>query len=600
MKKTKRDVLKEQLLDAVINNRPDTVRQILQECPELIWDDYKMPKESKYLKVFISLEDGKAGSMKIIKGTEDISPKQGICFSVNSYVDVDSKFKLMNLCGLPCYKETADVLMEFGEPVDHSTKYKSPFIKCDITDYDNYNTALSSLLINLSEMFYMSNLRSDKSENTTIAPEILKKYFETFPKYYSYLLSKGADPFVLVLPRTDYRNTEYIRAVNYTTPFEILRAVLPSISTFTKIHSNRYAYAVIDPYYTKVIEEMLHEAINTKEKDSTEYQGYFGTEQYTYFDHYDQLNTYAETEKKASNPLETIFEGIINEIWGIRDTPERKWGVKDEDVNVLDVMFNVLDHYAEKVGPEEVKRCICKYDWRSKANCVTLFNNLMVTDSDKDEMRQTQMYYWTKVEDFITKYIPLEKEPNNSFICRALTSSSLGAGVKLEYYADKGADLKIHDLEGNNLWHCLGVYYASNLIDNYNKALFWTVTSEERKSTIISESYNVINTLYKYFPDGINSRNFKGDTPLHIICKSFMALYKKRAKERYSKEFWEVMFTTFNNIITYMTAHGADITIKNEDGIEPIKIIDPKIRKILDHYLTVQKTIVTDIETFER
>lgn len=541
--------LKESILRAVLGNRAEEVRAILDKCPELLYEEYSLPRNrnSATIYTYFVIQNGK---------TAAVNSKQTGENAFDTYLlDSDKPRRLINFCYLPCCRETAEVLIEKGMHPDCQIPSPLRFILNRNTKQVR-ETALSNLVkyINDTWRFYRSEQDNQKAESYRIILNELKEYF-------CFLVDQGADPFISV----DYswawhfsRAWHFDNNTPYITVFKGLLSCTSSASDKDR-----------EAEWATLLEEMLMKCLDVLPSPGSK-------------------NNITQTELFAfgytDDPLQEMFSTLCSLI---SDGDSRKKTLRDSRKKTLPQMIlRVMEAYCRKRNnPEEICQTAVRYGWH---------DTLAKPNFEKQAPLESESFaVWKLAEDFVSKYLPLGESKYRSLPFKVLiTGDALGIGSLrmtpqiVRYYLENGITPEAKDTGDNNLWHYLAVYLLN---------LYKVLEDPTEKIRLRQEAIELLTEKYS---DGVNEKNRDGDTPLLMFCRVFgdyLAQENKNGELNNRRtEIAEYIWETIED----MSKIGADPVVFDRTGKSLDKLLPVTIRKILEQKRLESSVIETDLESF--
>lgn len=562
-KKIKKE-LKDKILEAMYKCDTEFVRSMLYEYPELLYENYET---SNYINKQSYIYNIAVKNDKMVYGDEN---KDYYYFDCT--FDLNPK-KIINYCYLPFHKEMAKMLMEFGMHPDY--KIKSDFIRDEESDY--YDHRSETALYNLTSYLHhiIDNVHNISGPNNIKNLDVV---LNEIRDYFCFLVDKGANPFLIVYPHHKNMSARYDDeryAYGYTSPFMMLMFAVLRIG-YNKDRSKAAGVSQL--------KDMIVKSLNSAEPNNSPLFpiGIRSRKRIAKYDTKIQ-SAWQETERFIETPLQNIFH-ILCDLCG-KENPRP---------DILDTLFEILEDYCSGLPKEEVAETAVKNNWYS----YLAGKNIAVDNSYKS------FENWKRTADLLSEYLPADKVVENDYIYDPLLNCNYGSSAKLAYYASHGVDLRRSDCEGNNIWHCLSEYFASNV-----KLKIRDVNSMY-EDEINMEQIRTADILFRCFPEGINIKNKDGDTPLHFIYSAFADAVVRESKKEREKTygFSEDELTdriiksanTLSMFVKHLIANGADPRILNNDGKYPEDVLPAKLRKLIDFNQGYSQTMEQDISIFIR
>ena len=536
--------LKESILRAVLGNRADEVRTMLDNCPELLYEEYSLPRSrnSGTIYTYFVIQNGK---------TAAVNTKQTGDNAFDTYLlDSDKPRRLINFCYLPCCRETAEVLIEKGMHPDSQIPSPLKFILNRNPKHEK-ETALSNLVKYMVDVWHYYNYyKSDKkeAESCWIILKELKEYF-------CFLVDQGADPFISV----DY---SWAWHFDNNTPYITVFKGLLSCASPSSDKDREAEWATL-------LEEMLMKCLDVlpsqgSKNDITQRE----------------LFAFGYTE----DPLQEMFSTLCSLI---SDGDSRKKNLGDSRKKTLSQMIlRVMEAYCRKRNnPEEIRRTAIRYGWH---------DTLAKPNFEKQAPLESESFaVWKLAEDFVSKYLPLGESKYQSLPFKVLiTGDALGIGSLrmtpqiVRYYLENGIAPETKDTDDNNLWHYLAVYLLN---------LYKVLEDPTEKIRLRQEA---IELLTEKYPDGVNEKNRDGDTPILMFCRVFgdylVQGNKNGELNNRRTEIAEYIWETIEN----MSEIGADPAVCDRTGKSLERLLPGAIRKILAQKRLESSVIETDLELF--
>lgn len=536
--------LKESILRAVLGNRADEVRAILDKCPELLYEEYSLPRNrnSATIYTYFVIQNGK---------TAAVNSKQTGENAFDTYLlDSDKPRRLINFCYLPCCRETAEVLIEKGMHPDCQIPSPLKFILNRNPKHER-ETALSNLVKYMVDVWHYYNYyKSDKKEAESFWI-ILKELKE----YFCFLIDKGADPFISV----DY---SWAWHCDNNTPYITVFKGLLSCASPSSDKDREAEWATL-------LEEMLMKCLDALPSSGSK-------------------NNITQAELFAfgyiEDPLQEMFSTLCSLI---SDGDSRKKTHGDSRKKTLPQMIlRVMEAYCRKRNnPEEICQTAVRYGWH---------DTLAKPNFEKQAPLESESFaVWKLAEDFVSKYLPLGESMYQSLPFKVLiTGDALGIGSLrmtpqiVRYYLENGITPEAKDTDDNNLWHYLAVYLLN---------LYKVLEDPTEKIRLRQEA---IELLTEKYPDGVNEKNRDGDTPLLMLCRVFMDYWAQENKNgklnNRRTEIAEYIWETIED----MSKIGADPVVFDRTGKSLERLLPGAIRKILAQKRLESSVIETDWEMF--
>ncbi len=540
----KKRLLKDEIIRAIHDCDVKTVRAILSDRPELLYEDYLKSdyKPCYYHNYRMTIKDG-----KLSLNDDDREDRVGRLFSSIGYED--SSCKLAAFCYLPVHREIMELLLSLGESPDHRVKH--PTIRMDDSYYST-NTALAGLVNYLHAIIYRShNLKGyDNGE------ECLDIALGEIRDYYDFLIDAGADPFLVVL--FSGVSFQSARLTDYMSPFMALMQAMFWLSA-------KYPDK-ISPLKDMIMKSL--EKAPARDRSNILSGVSLITGKRNREEKEEKRISYAQAAQET--PLENIFHQLCESI------------NKKCDMKLIETLFEILEFYCGRLTPEEITQTALVKNWPGMASVVKVDEDIFP--------------YWERLEEFLSKCMPLNRDSGYECLIRPLLHhEKYPLAQKFGWYADHGIDFSVRDCEGNNVWHCFSeyMYREKNLSVAFREWRGPLDLPEEEYKTLLD-------VLYRNYPEGINEKNRDGDTPLHLLCGTLAFEYQNWQKQKSSEVDFSERALRYGKLIEYMEGLGADTHVRNNDGQTPIETLPKTIRKAIEQGRLAKDTLDQDMNIYDR
>jgi ankyrin repeat protein len=240
--------------------------------------------------------------------------------------------------------------------------------------------------------------------------------------------------------------------------------------------------------------------------------------------------------------------------------------------NLEDFDENGVYEYMNADNNVEKKNDIIKK--YKKVNFKKIFKfiiNYGINVNEQDEYKNSILHYFSQLNDLDMIKFLLDRNANVNILNNNNNTPIFWAVQKNNFeitkvLIDSGADIYIKDINGNTLLHeAAKIKNGDNLISLFIKKINVNMKNKNNDTPLhlLFDKSDLIKKIKFFLKNGadINTINNDGNTPLHILTKSY---------ERYHNNNKEVIFLLINN------NKKVNINIKNNEGKTPIHYIIEK------------------------